>query len=229
MTKSSHKDKIFIALDVATLHEAQALITTLGDAGQAYKIGYQLAMAGGIGLAKEIASEGKTIFLDMKLHDIGHTIQQATENVARLGVNFLTVHAYPQTLKAAVAGAKGSELKILAVTVLTSYDTQDVQELGFTLNVQELFALRAKQALACGADGLILSPQELAQGRALMGHDKLLVTPGIRPAGDEKGDQKRVLTPREAFQQGADYLVIGRPITAAKDPKAAMQAILASL
>jgi orotidine-5'-phosphate decarboxylase len=223
------RDKIFIALDVPTVKEAEQLIATLGDTGHAYKIGYQLALAGGLELAKDLAASGKSIFLDMKLHDIGNTITHAVENVARMGVDFLTIHAYPQTIKAAHIGAKGSPLKILAVTVLTSYDENDVRELGFDMSVSALFALRAKQALTYGADGLILSPQELALGREIMGQDKLLVTPGIRPQGADVGDQKRVLTPQEAFAKGADYLVIGRPITAALDPKDAMQQILASL
>jgi orotidine-5'-phosphate decarboxylase len=223
------KDKIFIALDVPTLKEAYALVETLGNVGAAYKIGYQLAFSGGLELAKELSKAGKSVFLDMKLHDIGNTISHAVENVAKMGVDFLTIHAYPQTIKAASEGARGAKLKLLAVTVLTSYDEADVRELGFKLSVKELFTLRAKQAKTYGADGLILSPQELSEARKLVGQEMLLVTPGIRPEGSEKGDQKRVLTPEQAFTQGADYLVIGRPITAAENPRQAMQSILNSL
>lgn len=223
------KEKIFIALDVPTVQEAEKLVETIGDVGAAYKIGYQLAFAGGLEFAKELSKAGKSVFLDMKLHDIGNTISHAVENVAKIGVDFLTIHAYPQTIKAASQGAKGSNLKLLAVTVLTSYDDTDVRELGFHLNVKELFALRAQQAKHYGAHGLILSPEELRKARELIGNEMLLVTPGIRPAGSDKGDQKRVMTPAEAFAQGANYLVIGRPITAALNPREAMQSILATL
>ena len=217
------KDKIFIALDVPTVKDATKIITQLGDSAECYKIGYQLLFGGGLDLAKELKARGKTVFLDMKLHDIGNTIEKAVENVAKLDLDFLTIHAYPQTIKAAAKGALGSNLKILAVTVMTSYDNEDVKELGFNMSVTDLFQHRAKQAKTYGAHGLILSPEELllVKDRSL-----LLVTPGIRPHGAKTGDQKRIMTPELAFQAGADYLVIGRPITEANDPKAAMEAIL---
>jgi orotidine-5'-phosphate decarboxylase len=220
------KDKIFIALDVPTVKEASQLVEKLGTSAECYKIGYQLLFGGGLELARDLKQAGKTVFLDMKLHDIGNTIEKAVENVARLGLDFLTIHAYPQTIKAAAAGSAGSPLKILAVTIMTSYDNEDVKELGFHMNVQELFQLRAAQAKKYGAHGLILSPEELllVKDRSL-----LLVTPGIRPRGAETGDQKRIMTPEDAFQAGADYLVIGRPVTAASNPKLAIDKILATV
>lgn len=223
------REKIFIALDVPQVKQAESLVANLGDAAQSYKIGYQLALNGGLELARDLAKSGKTIFLDMKLHDIGNTIQHAVENAAKLGVDFLTIHAYPQTIKAASEGARGSKLKILAVTVLTSYDEKDVRELGFDMSVPELFALRAKHAKHYGAHGLILSPQELSLARDIVGKDMLLVTPGIRPAGADTGDQKRIMTPQKALLAGADYLVIGRPVTEASHPRDTMLNIIGDL
>lgn len=220
------KDKIFIALDVPTVKEASKLVEKLDNTAECYKIGYQLLFGGGLELARDLKQAGKTVFLDMKLHDIGNTIEKAVENIARLELDFLTIHAYPQTIKAAAKGAAGSSLKILAVTILTSYDKSDIQELGFEMSVQELFQHRAAQAKKYGAHGLILSPEELL---LIKDRSLLLVTPGIRPKGADTGDQKRIMTPENAFQAGADYLVIGRPITQANNPKAAMQAILATV
>ena len=178
-----------------------------------------------IDLCDELARADKQVFLDLKLHDIGHTVEKATAQIARLGVRFLTVHAFPQTLAAAKRGAEGSKLQVLGVTVMTSYDDADLAAAGYRLNVKELVALRARQARDAGIAGLILSPEELTATRAIVGRDLLLVTPGVRPAGAALGDQKRVATPAEAFERGADYIVVGRPVVAAPDPRAAALAI----
>jgi orotidine-5'-phosphate decarboxylase len=194
-----------------------------------YKIGYQLAFAGGLGLAEELARAGKQVFLDLKLHDIGHTVAKGVESVARLGAAFLTVHAYPQTMKAAVEARAQSNLRILAVTVLTSYDDTDVAAAGYDFTVAELVAERAAQAHDIGVDGLVCSAAEAANLRVLLGHGMTLVTPGIRPAGADIDDQKRIMTPAAAVAAGADYLVVGRPIIASPDPPAAAHAIIAEI
>jgi orotidine-5'-phosphate decarboxylase len=190
-----------------------------------YKIGYQLAYAGGLPFAEELIDDGKQVFLDLKLHDIANTVARGVESVARLGVTFLTVHAYPQTMKAALEGRGTSPLRILAVTVLTSYEDNDLAEAGYRDRVADLVARRAEQARAIGVDGLVCAPEEAAAARKIVGRDMLLVTPGIRPAGSAAGDQKRVMTPAAAIAAGADYLVVGRPITEARDPKSAAEAI----
>jgi orotidine-5'-phosphate decarboxylase len=194
-----------------------------------YKIGYQLAFAGGLPLVRQLAGAGKKVFVDLKLHDIGNTVARGVESVAKLGATFLTVHAYPQTMKAAVEGRTGSSLKLLAVTVLTSYDDGDLHAAGYRLNVSDLVEARAQQAQLLGVDGLVSSPEEAASLRKLVGHQMNLVTPGIRPAGSSSDDQKRIMTPARAIAAGADYLVVGRPITGAADPKAAADAIQAEI
>jgi orotidine-5'-phosphate decarboxylase len=183
----------------------------------------------GLALAEQLIAAGKRVFIDLKLHDIPNTVERATRQIGRLGATFLTVHGYPQTMRAAKAGAAGSGLKILAVTVLTSSDDADLQDAGYAYGVRDLVARRARQAREAGIDGLILSPQELGGTRKLVGRDLLLVTPGIRPAGGATGDQKRIMTPGEARAAGADYLVIGRPITGAPDPEAAAAAIVGEM
>jgi orotidine-5'-phosphate decarboxylase len=223
------RERLIVALDFPDVRTAQALIEKLGDAVKFYKIGYQLAYAGGLPLIGELARAGKKVFADLKLHDIGNTVTRGVESVAKLGATFLTVHAYPQTMKAAVEGRAGSPLKILGVTVLTSYDDDDLHAAGYRLKVSELVQARASQAHALGVDGLVCSAEEVADVRELVGMGMVLVTPGIRPAGSEAGDQKRVMTPEEAIAAGADYLVVGRPITAAKDPKNAAEQIVASI
>ncbi|MEF3367151.1 orotidine-5'-phosphate decarboxylase [Methylocystis sp. 9N] len=224
------RDRLIVALDVESVAEARALIATLGDAVTFYKIGMELAYApGGFDLARELKAAGKRIFLDLKLHDIGVTVERATRQIAKLGVDFLTVHAFPQTMAAARLGAEASGLKLLAVTVLTSYDDADLKEAGYGLGVADLVQRRAEQARAAKIDGLILSPLELAAIRPIVGPDMLLVTPGVRPAGADKGDQKRVMTPGEAIAAGADHLVVGRPVARAADPRAAAEAIVAEI
>jgi orotidine-5'-phosphate decarboxylase len=223
------RDRLIVALDLPTVAEAEAMIDRLGPAVSFYKIGMELAYGGGLPLAEKLIAQGKQVFLDLKLHDIPNTVQRAASQVARMGATFLTVHAYPQTMKAAKAGVDGSGLKILAVTVMTSYDDGDLKTAGYAHGVAELVARRAQQAKAAGVDGLILSAEEVAAQRAALGPDMLLVTPGIRPAGADVGDQKRVMTPARAIGLGADHLVVGRPVTQAADPRAAAEAIVAEI
>ena len=228
VTPLEPRGRLIVALDVSSVDEARSLVSRLGDTVSFYKIGYQLAYAGGLSFVPELTGAGKNVFLDLKLHDIGNTVAQGVKSVSRLGASFLTVHAYPQTLKAAL-DARAGGLRILAVTVLTSYETADLEEAGYNTSVQALVARRAAQARALGADGLVCSPEEAAAVRALVGPDMALVTPGIRPAGAAAGDQKRIMTPAAAIAAGADYLVVGRPIVAAADPKAAAEAIVADI
>jgi orotidine-5'-phosphate decarboxylase len=220
------RDRLIVALDVATVRDAEPIVERLGEAVSFYKIGYQLAFERGLPLASTLVNAGKRVFLDMKLHDIGNTVARAVENIARMGVTFLTVHAYPQTMRAAVEAKTGSGLGILAVTVLTSYDDADLAEAGYSISVEQLVAERATLAQEIGIDGLVCSPEEAAPLRLMVGPDMCLVTPGIRPVGGARGDQKRVATPRQAIAAGADYLVVGRPILQAADPRAAANAIV---
>lgn len=223
------RDRLIVALDVPTIEAAEAMIARLGDSVTFYKIGYQLAYAGGLPLVRQLADRGKKVFLDLKLHDIGNTVARGVESVAGLGATFLTVHAYPQTMQAAVGAAAGSGLKILAVTVLTSYDEADLAAAGYRLGVSDLVRHRAGQAKALGVHGLVCSAGEAASLRPIIGPGMSLVTPGIRPAGSDAGDQKRIMTPARAIAAGADYLVVGRPVVAAPDPKAAADAIVAEI
>ena len=227
--KLDPRERLIVALDVPSVAEAEALVARLGEAVSFYKIGYALAFAGGIDLARALAGAGKRIFLDLKLHDISHTVARGVESVARLGASFLTVHAYPQTMHAAVDGRAASDLRLLAVTVLTSYDDADLAAAGYDFSVPELAAERAAQARDIGIDGLVCAGEEAAALRPVIGSGMVLVTPGIRPAGSPAGDQKRVMTPAAAIAAGADHLVVGRPITAAIDPKAAADAIVAEI
>ena len=222
------RERLIVALDVPSLDGAQAMVALLGNAVSFYKIGYQLAFAGGLGYARKLAQSGKRVFLDLKLHDIGNTVAAGVKSVAGLGASFLTVHAYPQVMAAAVA-AREQNLRILAVTVLTSLNDGDLKEAGYATTVAKLAARRAAQARDIGVDGLVCSPQEAANLRRIIGAELTLVTPGIRPAGSGAGGQKRVATPAAAIAAGADYLVVGRPIIAAPDPKAAAEAIIAEI
>ena len=223
------RDRLIVALDLSSVEEAEALIARLGDTVSFYKVGYQLAFAGGLALAEKLIWKGRQVFVDLKLHDIGHTVAKGVESVARMGATFLTVHGYPQTMKAAVDGRGDSNLRILAVTVLTSYDDADLAAAGYDFTVSELVLERACQARDIGVDGLVCSAEEVEALRAEIGHHLVLVTPGIRPAGGEAGDQKRIKTPREAIALGADYLVVGRPVVEAADPRAAAEAIIAEI
>jgi orotidine-5'-phosphate decarboxylase len=223
------RDRLIVALDVPSVAAAAALVERLGDAVSFYKIGYQLAFAGGMAFADTLIRADKRVFLDLKLHDIGNTVAKGVESVARLGATFLTVHAYPQTMKAAAAARGNAGLRILAVTVLTSYDDADLAAAGYGAGVSELVARRAVQARDLGIDGLVCAAEEAAHLRPVIGPDMVLVTPGIRPAGADAGDQKRVMTPARAIAAGADYLVVGRPIVETGDPKAAADAIVAEI
>jgi len=198
------RDRLIVALDVPSVAAAQVMVERLGDAVSFYKIGYQLAFAGGLPLAKTLIRANKQVFVDLKLHDIGSTVAKGVESVAKLGATFLTVHAYPQTMHAAVDARAGSKLRILAVTVLTSYDDADLAAAGYDFTVPELVAERAAQARDIGIDGLVCSAEEAVSVRGVVGARMALVTPGIRPAGAATGDQKRVMTPARAIEAGAD-------------------------
>jgi len=223
------RERLIVALDVPSVKAAEAMAARLGESVWFYKIGYQLAFAGGMSLAAELIAARKQVFLDLKLHDIGNTVTKGVESIAELGATFVTVHAYPQTMKAAVEGKRGSTLRILAVTVLTSYDDADLAAAGYEMNVNELAAARAAQARDIGVDGLVCSAEEAATLRSIAGARMVLVTPGIRPAGSAAGDQKRIMTPARAIEAGADFLVVGRPVLEAGDPKAAADAIVAEI
>ena len=229
MTPETARDKLIVALDLPSVAQAREMVALLGDSVSFYKIGMELTYAGGLPLAQELAAAGKKVFLDLKLHDIPNTVARATAQVAEMGATFLTVHAYPQTMRAARSALGGSSLKILAVTVMTSYDDSDLAAAGYAYGVKELVARRAVQAREAGVHGLILSPEEAPDMRALLGPDMLLVTPGVRPAGADIGDQKRVMTPARAIANGANHLVVGRPITQSPDPRAAALEILAQI
>jgi orotidine-5'-phosphate decarboxylase len=223
------KDRLIVGLDLPSVEQAEAMVARLGDSVSFYKIGYQLAYAGGLPLVRKLADQGKKVFIDLKLHDIGNTVARGVESIAKSGATFLTVHAYPQTMKAAAEARAGSGLKILAVTVLTSYDDGDLHAAGYRLGVSDLVEARAQQAQLLGIDGLVCSPEEVAALRKLVGHQMHLVTPGIRPAGTTTGDQKRIMTPARAIAAGSDYLVVARPVIEAADPKVAAEAILAEI
>ena len=223
------RDRLIVALDLPGVEPAEAMIKRLGDSVTFYKIGYQLGYAGGLSLVRQLNDAGKKVFVDLKLHDISNTVAKGVESLKALGATFLTVHAYPQTMKAAVEARGGGPLKILAVTVLTSYDDSDLQAAGYRMGVADVVEARAQQAKALGVDGIVCSPEEAAALRKIVGHQMCLVTPGIRPAGAATGDQKRIMTPARAIKAGADYLVVGRPVMDAKDPGAAAEAIQAEI
>jgi len=223
------RERLIVALDLPSVQAAESMVSRLGDSVSFYKVGYQLAFAGGLPFAAQLIAAGKQVFLDLKLHDIGNTVEKGVESVARLGAAFLTVHAYPQTMKAAAEGRGNSNLRILAVTVLTSYDDADLAAAGYEMSVPELAAARAAQAHDIGIDGLVCSAEEAANLRSVAGPGMVLVTPGIRPAGSATGDQKRIMTPARAIEAGADYLVVGRPVTEAVDPRQAADAIVAEI
>ncbi|MBL4811257.1 MAG: orotidine-5'-phosphate decarboxylase [Rhodobacteraceae bacterium] len=225
-------DRLIVALDVADALTGLAMAEKIGDAVSFYKIGLGMLTGGGMALAQELKGEhGKRIFMDMKLFDIGATIEAATRGLSQFDLDFLTVHGDPHVVTAARNGAGGSEMKILAVTILTSLDRDDLDaSLIRPGTIADIVTERAGKALEAGADGVICSPQEAALIRALPeAKGKLIVTPGIRPAGSDFGDQKRITTPAEAIAAGADHVVIGRPVWQAADPRAAAQAVLAEL
>lgn len=217
---------IIVALDVESAAEARALVARLGPAVNFYKVGLELYSSAGVEFVRELTGQGLDVFLDLKLYDIGETVRRAVAQIARLGVRFLTVHAVGQVMRAAVEGRSESDLKILAVTVLTSFDDKDLEEDGYAFGVPDLVRRRVELARASRIDGIVASPLEAAAVRAIAGPDVILVTPGVRSAGSAKGDQKRVATPADAIRNGANYLVVGRQITRAADPAAEAGRIL---
>lgn len=224
------RDQLIIALDVPSVDDARAIVDEVGDSGSYYKIGHQLGFAGGLSFASELIRDGKKIFLDMKLLDIDNTVAKGVESIAKMGVSMLTIHAYPKAMRAAVAAAKGSDLTLLGVTVLTSMDGDDLIEAGYaSSNPADLVQIRAKQAFDAKMGGVVCSAQEAKIVRKVIGPDMAIVTPGIRPQGSDVGDQKRVMTPGDAMQAGSSHLVVGRPITAARDKKHATDQILAQM
>ena len=222
-------DRLIVALDLPAVADAEKLIGKLGSAVSFYKIGYQLAFAGGLELARDLRADGKHVFLDMKLLDIDNTVAKGVENVCAMGVDMLTLHAYPKAMRAAVEAARGSSLCLLGVTVLTSMDEADLIDAGYEYDPYTLVLRRAEQAANAGMGGIVCSANEAAAVRRVIGPDMKIVTPGIRPAGADAGDQKRVMTPSKALAAGATHLVIGRPISAAADPVAAATAIVSEM
>jgi orotidine-5'-phosphate decarboxylase len=223
------RERLIVALDLPSVAIAEDMVARLGDSVSFYKIGYQLGYAGGLAFAERLAKSGKKTFLDLKLHDIGNTVGKGVESVIKLGATFLTVHAYPQTMKAALAARRGSPLKILAVTILTSYNDDDVREAGYAGTARDQVKRKSEQACALGIDGIVCSAEESSMLRPIAGPGRVLVTPGIRPSGSASGDQKRIMTPAAAIAAGSDHLVVGRPITEAGDPKAVAEAIVAEI
>ncbi|MCB8840083.1 orotidine-5'-phosphate decarboxylase [Aurantimonas sp. VKM B-3413] len=220
------RERLIVGLDLSSRKEAEAIVETLGESVLWYKIGYQLAYAGGLPLVAELAAAGKRVFLDLKLLDIPNTVAKGVESALSLGASMLTIHAYPHAMRAAVSAAGGTDVTLLGVTVLTSLDDRDLDAAGYRMGVDELVRQRAGQAREIGMGGIVAAPTEAAALRTLIGPDMALVTPGIRPAGGEAGDQKRIATPADALTSGATHLVVGRPIVAAGDPLRAAKAIL---
>jgi orotidine-5'-phosphate decarboxylase len=223
------RERLIVALDLPTVAEAEAMVARLGDSVAFYKVGLQLVFAGGLPFAERLARSGKKVFLDVKLLDIDNTVAGAIANIAAMGMTYVTVHAYPQAMRAAVKARGTSSLKLLAVTVLTSMNERDLTDAGYKGPISAVVALRAADARMAGIDGIVASPAEAAAVRTIVGPDIAIVTPGIRPSGSDSGDQKRTATPGEAIRAGADYLVVGRPITGARDPKTAAESIVAEI
>lgn len=220
------RDRLIVGLDVPTIADAEQVVSVLGDTVGFYKIGYQLAYAGGLDFARDLIADGKKVFLDLKLLDIDNTVAKGVESVARLGASMLTIHAYPKAMRAAVDAASGSGLCLLGVTVLTSMDDADLADAGYAEGAASLASKRAAQARDAGMGGIVGAATEAAALRSLIGPDMALVTPGIRPAGTEAGDQKRIATPADALRAGASHLVVARPVVAAPDRAVAARAIL---
>jgi orotidine-5'-phosphate decarboxylase len=217
---------IIVALDVESAAEARELVAKLGKSVDFYKVGMELYAASGMEMVRDLQEQGKNVFLDLKFYDIPETVKRAVAQVAKTGVQFLTVHGSASIMRAAVAGRGSSNLKLLAVTVLTSFGPEDMDDLGYRGEIADLVERRACKAVECGIDGLVASPLEAAALRKVVGANITLVTPGVRSTGAAKGDQKRVATPAEAIRDGADYLVIGRQITRAANPAAEAERVL---
>ena len=225
----NHDPRLIVALDKPTIQDAQAVVDTLGDTVSFYKIGLQLLPIGGMQLAASLKAAGKQVFLDYKLHDIPATVEKATRSITGAGCDLLTVHAEPAVMRAAAAGRDDSALKILGVTVMTCYDDAMLEEMGYAHKARDLVFRRVEQALEAGIDGVVASAQEAGEIRQRFGGDFLIVTPGIRPAGADVGDQKRVATPANALGDGATHLVVGRPIHGADHPAQAARDIVAEM
>lgn len=227
MTTTALKDRLIVALDMPTVEEAARLVASLGEGVHFYKVGLELLFAGGLDFAQHLKSQGKRVFLDMKLLDIGNTVERAVANAADFGVDFLTIHGHDlKTLRAAVAGRGASPLKLLAVTVLTNLSAEDLQQQGSTMSPGDLVLHRARLAHEAGCDGVIASGQEASRIRDAIGPGFLIVAPGIRLEGSAMDDQERVMTPERAIRAGADHIVVGRPITQADDPRATALAFM---
>jgi orotidine-5'-phosphate decarboxylase len=218
--------RLIVALDLPTRAEAEAMVERLGETVVFYKVGLQLLAVGGMEMARDLKRRGRKVFLDWKLHDIGATVEKAAAAIAAAEAgDFLTVHAEPQVLAAAVRACAGTRLKVLGVTVLTSLNGQDLGEIGYGMSVEALVERRVRQVIEAGADGVIVSPREAAMARRIGGPDLLVVTPGVRPDWAGLDDQARAETPAHTLGQGASHVVIGRPVTAAEDPRAAARRI----
>ncbi|MXN64654.1 orotidine-5'-phosphate decarboxylase [Stappia sp. GBMRC 2046] len=221
-------DRLIVGLDVPTVDEARAIVAETEGAVGVYKIGMQLQFAGGLAFAEELARKGHRIFLDVKLLDIDNTVASAVKNIAKMGMSFVTIHAYPKAMRAAVdaLGETGAELCLLGVTVLTSMDQRDIEKAGYAGELGDLVRSRATDARLAGMGGIVCSPHEAASLRPVIGDDMAMVTPGVRPAGSAAGDQKRIMTPGDAIRAGADYLVVARPVVRAENRRAAAEAIV---
>jgi orotidine-5'-phosphate decarboxylase len=219
---------VIVALDVESAVEARALVAALGDSANFYKVGLELYTSAGMDFVRELKSEGRRVFVDLKFYDIGETVRRASAQVARVGADFLSIHGSLAVMQAAVQGKRegGDGLRLLAVTVLTSFDESDLQQLGYPCPVSDLVGLRVRNAMNAGVEGIVCSPMEVAKVRAMASPGAVLVTPGVRSAGAAVGDQKRIATPAQAIANGADYLVIGRQVTRASDPRGEMMRIL---
>jgi orotidine-5'-phosphate decarboxylase len=221
-----NENPIIVALDYESPHEAWELVLRVGDRINFYKVGMELYAAAGMDFVRKLRAQGKDVFLDMKFYDIPETVRRAVCQVARSGARFLTVHGSDAVMRAAVEGRGTSNLKLLGVSVLTSFDQQDIRDLGYPCEVADLVDLRVQRSREAGVDGVVISPLDAARVRSIVGPDSILVTPGVRSAGTAKSDQKRVATPAEAIRDGADYVVIGRQITRVIDPVAAVDRVL---
>ncbi len=229
MNAVAARDRLIVGLDVPTVEQASHIVEKLGDVVSFYKIGHQLAFVGGLDLAHDLKAQGKSVFLDMKLLDIDNTVAKGVENIAKMGVDMLTIHAYPKAMQAAVDAADGSSLCLLAVTVLTSMDADDLADAGYHDAPETLVLKRATQAKEAGMGGIVASALEARAIREVIGTEMALVTPGIRPSGADKGDQKRVMSPGDALSAGASHLVVARPVVAADDPLVAARQILGEM
>lgn len=225
-------DRLMLPVDVPTLKEAETLVSRTDGKVGVYKIGMELQFAGGLEFARDLAADGKKIFLDVKLHDIDNTITKAVRNVAKMGVAFMTLHGYPKTMRAAVRGLMeegNPELCLLGVTVLTSMDEEDLVAAGYRGPLADVVEARTRDAREAGMGGIVCAATEASNMRSILGDDLVIVTPGIRPAGSAAGDQRRVMTPEDAIRAGSDYLVVGRPISQAGDPGSAADAVVAEI